>query len=74
MALLIGAREQTFEEMSDRVVSDLERVLPDVEITQLEREVATELERFGDPPVRQYLTVLVFRRVREIHRVRENHR
>jgi hypothetical protein len=68
VALLTSTRDLTADEMRHGIVSDLERLLPDVDASVLEREVVIELDSFGDPPVRQYLPVLIARRVREHHR------
>ena len=67
MPALKDPRELSPEQLRHSIVSDLGRLLPGADPGQLEREVVIELERFGDPPVRQYLPVLVARRVRDHH-------
>ena len=68
MTVLADPRDLTADELRHGIVSDLERMLPGVLPTQLEREVVIELERFDGVPVRQYLPVLVARTVRDHHR------
>ena len=59
----------TREELRQVIVSDLQRVEP----STLAREVGTELDRFGEVPVRQYLPVLVAKKVHDRHRAKGWH-
>ena len=68
MAVLANDRDLTFDELRHTIVSDLERLLPEVDADDLEREVTVELGHFGDARVKQYLPVLVARQVRQHHR------
>ena len=68
MASLKQARDPSREELRHSIVSDLERLIPDVDAAELDREVVVELDRFEHASVRQYLPVLVARRVRDRHR------
>ena len=62
------SRDVTDDDVREAVASDMRRRFPGISEPQIAQDVERELRSFGRPPVRQYLPLLVSRRLRARYR------
>ena len=62
------SRDVTDEDVQAAVVSDIRRRFPMIGEAQIAQDAQGELRSFGQPPIRQYLPVLIARRLQARYR------
>jgi hypothetical protein len=62
------SRDLSDEDVRAAVIGEIQRRFPTVSEPQIARDAERELRSFGEPPVRQYLPVLVSRRLQARYR------
>ena len=62
------SRDVTDQDVRAAVVTDIRRRFPGISEPQIAQDVDRELRSFGSPPIRQFLPVLVARRLQARYR------